>query len=133
MTTSHGTSTGTDPPAVKTSTRSTVKTNVILRDEDVKESFVRGRGPGGQAINKNRSCVQLLHVPTGTRVNCQEARDLTTNRRIARKLLERKLDALFNGRDSYYGRQFDKIRKRKAKARRPQGQCHGDERGADAF
>ena len=126
ITTSNGTDTGTNP-------RSTVKINDILRDEDLVESFVRGRGPGGQAINKNKSCVQLLHIPTGMRVHCQEARDLTTNRRIARKLLERKLDVLFNGPDSYLGRKFDKIRKRKAKARRRQGQCQGEIRDGDAL
>jgi RF-1 domain len=35
-------------------------------DEDhLEESFVRGRGPGGQAVNKTNNCVVLRHRPTG--------------------------------------------------------------------
>lgn len=88
-----------------------------LDESQLEESFVRGRGPGGQSINKTKSCVQLVHIPTGTRVHCQEARDLTTNRKIARKLLRDKLDLLENGPASRLGRQIEKIRKRKAKTR----------------
>lgn len=88
-----------------------------MNESDLEETFVRGGGPGGQAINKTRSMVQLIHVPTGLRVHCQEARDLTTNRRIARKLMRDKLDLLENGNQSRLGKQYDKIRKQKAKKR----------------
>ncbi|GJJ12005.1 hypothetical protein Clacol_006243 [Clathrus columnatus] len=64
----------------------------VMDENDLKESFVRGSGPGGQSINKTENCVQLLHVPTGIRVSCQETRSLELNRRIARKLLLEKLD-----------------------------------------
>ena len=50
---------------------------------------MRGRG-GGQKINKVKNCVQLKHVPTGSRCTA-EARTLS-NRSIARKLLERKVE-----------------------------------------
>lgn len=96
------------------------KAVVVLDEAEIEEVFVRGRGPGGQAINKNKSCVQLTHLPTGTRVSCQEARDLTTNRRIARKLLRDKLDLLLNGPLSRIGLKEQKIRKRKAKAKKRQ-------------
>ena len=98
----------------------------ILDEKDLGESFVRGRGPGGQAINKNRSCVQLVHIPTGLRVHCQEARDLTTNRKIARKLMRDKVDLLENGAASRLGKQIEKIRRRKSRTKRRQGQGKED-------
>ena len=38
--------------------------------------------------------VSLLHIPTGIRVTCQETRSLQENRRIARKLLLKKVPRL---------------------------------------
>ncbi|CAA7265405.1 unnamed protein product [Cyclocybe aegerita] len=62
----------------------------------IEESFVRGSGPGGQSINKTENNVQLLHMPTGARVSCQEMRSLSQNRKLARKWLLEKLDQLAN-------------------------------------
>ncbi|SCZ95924.1 BZ3500_MvSof-1268-A1-R1_Chr8-1g09886 [Microbotryum saponariae] len=42
-----------------------------LVEGDLEEEFLRGRGPGGQVINKSSILVSLLHVPSGTRVKCQ--------------------------------------------------------------
>lgn len=36
-----------------------------LKESDLKEEFVRGSGPGGQAVAKTSNCVLLKHVPTG--------------------------------------------------------------------
>lgn len=36
-----------------------------LKPEDLEENFVRGSGPGGQAVNKTSNCVVLKHIPTG--------------------------------------------------------------------
>lgn len=36
----------------------------IIEDE-LDEQFVRGSGPGGQAVNKTANCVVLKHKPTG--------------------------------------------------------------------
>lgn len=51
----------------------------------------QGSGPGGQKINKVRNCVQLTHRPTGISVSCQDSRELTANRHIARKRLVEKV------------------------------------------
>ncbi|PVG02827.1 hypothetical protein CPB86DRAFT_547671 [Serendipita vermifera] len=63
----------------------------VLEEEDLEETFVKGRGPGGQCINKRSTNVDLLHKPTGIRVQCQETRSLQDNRRIARKLILKKV------------------------------------------
>ncbi|GFG28839.1 hypothetical protein Cfor_08458 [Coptotermes formosanus] len=36
-----------------------------IREDDLDEQFVKGTGPGGQAVNKTNNCVLLLHKPTG--------------------------------------------------------------------
>jgi hypothetical protein len=36
-----------------------------IKEEDLDEQFIRGSGPGGQAVNKTNNCVLLLHKPTG--------------------------------------------------------------------
>jgi hypothetical protein len=37
-----------------------------LKEEELDEQFVKGSGPGGQAVNKTNNCVVLLHKPTGS-------------------------------------------------------------------
>lgn len=36
-----------------------------LKESELEEQFVRGNGPGGQAVNKASNCVVLIHKPTG--------------------------------------------------------------------
>lgn len=36
-----------------------------LNEKDLTEQFIRGSGPGGQAVSKTNNCCMLLHVPTG--------------------------------------------------------------------
>jgi peptide chain release factor len=36
-----------------------------LDPADLEEKFVRGSGPGGQAVNKTTNAVFLKHIPTG--------------------------------------------------------------------
>jgi protein subunit release factor B len=61
---------------------------------DLIETFVRGRGPGGQAINKTNSSVSLIHIPTGIRIQSQPTRSREENRKIARKILGERLDLI---------------------------------------
>ncbi|KAG2217806.1 hypothetical protein INT45_005636 [Circinella minor] len=92
---------------------------IILNDQDLIEKFVKGSGPGGQCVNKRVSCVDLRHIPTGIRVQCQQTRSLEQNRGIARKLLKDKLDDLINGDLSKHAQKAAKVNKAKArKARR---------------
>ena len=105
-----------------------------LLDCDLEEAFIKGifgsnekvtipgSGPGGQKINKTSNCVQLKHIPTGIVIKCQESRSREENRRIARRLLVRRLDLLENGDDSLEGiRKWREARKkanREKKSRR---------------
>ncbi|GMK55979.1 hypothetical protein CspeluHIS016_0210350 [Cutaneotrichosporon spelunceum] len=65
-----------------------------LPEDELDEKFVRGRGPGGQAINKTNSSVCLTHIPTGIRVQSQPTRSREQNRYIARQILKDRLDLM---------------------------------------
>ncbi|WWC61963.1 uncharacterized protein I303_104549 [Kwoniella dejecticola CBS 10117] len=67
---------------------------VEIPEHELEEKFVRGRGPGGQAINKTNSSVSLIHLPTGIRVQSQPTRSREENRKIARKILAERLEVL---------------------------------------
>lgn len=67
-----------------------------LEDKDLEEKFVKGFGPGGQKTNKSNNCVILKHLPTEEVVKCHDAREQSTNRGIARKLLRERLDLFVN-------------------------------------
>lgn len=58
-----------------------------IREEDLEERFVRSSGKGGQHVNKNSTCVQLRHLPSGIEVRCMGERSQSLNRFFARRLL----------------------------------------------
>jgi peptide chain release factor len=62
-----------------------------IREADLKESFARSRGPGGQHVNKVSTAVTVRHKPSGISVTVQDSRSQAQNRRLAR---ERLLDAV---------------------------------------
>lgn len=91
---------------------------ITLNETDLIEKFIRGSGPGGQSVNKTRNNVQLTHIPSGIRVDCQETRDLHQNRVIARKILLNKLELAALGGESKLGKKILKKKKRKYNAAR---------------
>ena len=105
-------------PPILSSFHSATARLAKLDETELEEKFVRGSGPGGQKINKVRNCVQLKHVPTGLMVQCQEARALSANRSIARRLLERKVEHLLHGENSKVSRAIRKKQRSKQRARR---------------
>ncbi|ORZ20732.1 RF-1 domain-domain-containing protein [Absidia repens] len=119
------TNSGSAPTAKSTTTLKAIRQKIVLNDEDLVEKFVKGSGPGGQCINKRSSCVDLRHIPTGIRVQCQQTRSLQENRGIARKLLKEKLDDLWNGSLSKNAKKSTKIAKQKARNARRAKQKYG--------
>lgn len=58
--------------ATKNNAAASARQKIVLKDEDLIETFVKGSGPGGQCINKRSSCVDLRHIPTGIRVQVKK-------------------------------------------------------------
>jgi protein subunit release factor B len=63
-----------------------------LREEDLRETFLRSAGAGGQNVNKVETGVLLVHLPTGLSVRCTDERSQAQNRLIARRRLAEKLE-----------------------------------------
>lgn len=90
------------------------KEPLLLDESHLEESFIRGSGPGGQAINKLSTCVQLKHTPTGTVIRCQDTRSRPQNREHARRRMSKELERLvFGERDSVLGLEALRERRRK--------------------
>lgn len=86
-----------------------------VREADIEEKFISSSGPGGQKINKSSTCVQLLHIPTGTRVKYQRERSQSLNRFFARRSLLDEIERRQNGTVLEEQNRIDKIRRNKRK------------------
>lgn len=86
-----------------------------IREQDIRESFIRSQGRGGQKVNKSSTCVYLKHVPTGIEVKCQKTRSQGLNRYYARQLLCARVDRLIKGKESEEEQKLAKIRRQKRK------------------
>lgn len=84
-----------------------------IYEKDIKESFIRSGGRGGQNVNKTSTCVYLKHLPTSIEVKCQKGRTQALNRYYARLSLCNKLETLIEGKKSEEQQRIEKIRRQK--------------------
>ncbi|MDQ5986200.1 MAG: Peptide chain release factor 2 [Syntrophus sp. SKADARSKE-3] len=86
-----------------------------VSENDLRETFIRSSGPGGQNVNKVSTCVQLIHVPTGLAVKCQKERSQAQNRFLARRLLLDRIERMQKGVLQSEQMRIEKIRRQKRK------------------
>lgn len=89
-----------------------------VREEELRETFIRSSGPGGQKVNKTATCVYLVHLPTGLSVKCQQERSQALNRFLARRLLLDRIERLQTGLVSAERMRTEKIRRQKRRRSR---------------
>lgn len=64
--------------------------DIQILEKDLDWKFSRGTGPGGQHKNKTDTCVNLTHIPSGTKVRV-DGRSQHTNKENALFILKAKL------------------------------------------
>ena len=68
--------------------------DVDLKDEDLDIKATKSSGAGWQHVNTTDSAIQMVHIPTGISVFCQDGRSQHKNKEKAYQIMRAKLYAL---------------------------------------
>ena len=90
---------------------------LAVREEDLRETFIRSSGKGGQHVNKTSTRVQLTHIPSGISVTVSRERSQSINRFLARRELLERLE-MQSGKKTVEMKKIEKLRKQKDRRRR---------------
>lgn len=90
-----------------------------VREQDLRETFARSSGPGGQHVNKVSTAVTLRHEPSGVSVTAQDSRSQSMNRALARERLLDEIERI--QRERQQARRAEKAKERRRNSPRPRG------------
>ena len=93
--------------------------DLSIIETEIKETFVRGSGKGGQKVNKTSHCVVLVYDKYNLALRCEKDRSREVNRYLAKQLLCDKVELLLTGTNA---KTKETQKKKKQKERRKRRQ-----------